>query len=203
VTKYVHGADEALTTLVDAARRLGAKEVEVGYDSPPGDEQDDNPPAGVTLRWYAKATLRTRVDMPEQISIIETECVTDDPRRGLIEALADLVRQLGGKVAIHEHEREADFPELPTTERLARALEAAKDSRLDMLIARARQGYYDYRSPIATPCVQLVTDLRAAGHPELAERAKGGEWDATKAESDAWAQSPEGQATFRELFGGR
>lgn len=27
-------------------------------------------------------------------------------------------------------------------------------------------------------------------------------WDADKAESDAWAASPDGQDTFRELLGG-
>lgn len=92
---------------------------------------------------------------------------------------------------------------LPTTERLAQALEAAGDPRLKPMIDRARQGYYDdYKSPLAAPLVQLAADLRQAGHPELVKRVIDGEFDATPEESEAWANSPEGQAAFDELVSG-
>lgn len=91
--------------------------------------------------------------------------------------------------------------QLPTSERLAQDLEAA--GAPGAMIARAREGYYDdFRSELAFPCVQLVTDLRAAGLHALAARATQGEWDATPAEADAWARSPEGRQTFGELLRG-
>lgn len=53
--------------------------------------------------------------------------------------------------------------------------------------AKARTGYYDdFKSPIATPMVQLVHDLQAAGKPDLAKRAMNGEFDGTKAEAEEW-----------------
>lgn len=73
----------------------------------------------------------------------------------------------------------------------------------------AATGYYhDFLSPLATPELQLVADLREAavrnpGRKEeikaLAARVVNGDFDATKEESDAWAASPEGQETFRGL----
>lgn len=87
----------------------------------------------------------------------------------------------------------------PTTERLARALEAV-DAPAEM-ITRARAGYYDdYKSPLAMPETQLLADARAAGLETIAQGVLNGEWDATKEESDAWAASPDGQATFAELL---
>lgn len=72
------------------------------------------------------------------------------------------------------------------------------------LVTQARSGYYhDYRSPLAFPIMQLVHDLQAVGLYELAERAKRGDFDATREEADAWAASEDGQATFRDLLGGR
>jgi hypothetical protein len=89
----------------------------------------------------------------------------------------------------------------PTTEKLAKALREAGAS-LAMII-RAKDGYYDdYRSPLATPMMQLYADLMAEGKRDLAERVAAGEFDATKEEADAWAASPEGQATFREFLKG-
>jgi hypothetical protein len=88
---------------------------------------------------------------------------------------------------------------IPTTERLACALEAAGAPQ-DM-IARARGGFYDdFKSDLATPIVQLVQDAHAIGLKDIAQRAMKGEFDATKEESDAWAQSPEGEAAFRLLM---
>jgi len=68
------------------------------------------------------------------------------------------------------------------------------------MIAKARAGYYDdYKSPLATPIMQLVRDLSAAGLPELMARATRGDFDANKEEADAWAASPEGQQAYADL----
>lgn len=64
----------------------------------------------------------------------------------------------------------------PTTHRLAAALKVA-GAPPDM-ISRAREGY------------------------SIAEGVLNGEWDATREESEAWAKSPDGQATFRDLLPG-
>lgn len=80
--------------------------------------------------------------------------------------------------------------ELPTTEKLARALEALNDKRLAGMIAKARAGHYDdFKSDIALPIAQLVFDLITAGYPDMAERAKNGEWDGTREEGQAWFKS--------------
>jgi hypothetical protein len=71
---------------------------------------------------------------------------------------------------------------------------------LTQMAERARQGYYhDFLSPLAMPELQLATDLAEAGTPEamaLRRRVINGDFDASKEESDAWAESPEGQAAF-------
>ncbi len=58
---------------------------------------------------------------------------------------------------------------------------------------RAGQGYYhDFLSPLATPCMQLAADLRAAGTPAalaLLERHMNGEFDASAEESENWFQT--------------
>lgn len=88
---------------------------------------------------------------------------------------------------------------MTTADNLAEAL--AEANAPVTMVAKARRGYYDYRSPLAFPILQLVTDCREAGLTIIANRAINGEFDATKEESDAWAASEEGQATFRELLG--
>lgn len=111
-----------------------------------------------------------------------------------------------------------DKPE-HSTAKLARALREIPGVPDDM-IARAEGGYYhDCLSPLDFPEIQLVTDLRdLASTPstprnsrqplrDLAGRVINGEFDATRAESDEWARSPEGQETMRQLaddavFGG-
>ena len=91
-------------------------------------------------------------------------------------------------------------PDIPTTERLAQALTQAGAPA--HMIEQAQAGYYDdYESPLAMNITALVGDARAAGLDGIAARAADGEFDATKAESDAWAASPEGQETFRSLLG--
>ena len=79
---------------------------------------------------------------------------------------------------------------IPTTERLALALEAANDPALARMIALARVGHYDdFKSEIAAPIVALVNDLEHAGHPELAQRARNGEFDGTIEEGQTWFES--------------
>lgn len=106
-----------------------------------------------------------------------------------------------------------------TTVKLAKALGEIPGVPEDF-IQRATGGYYhDYLSPLDFPEIQLVADLRElASRPatprnsrpllrDMARRVIAGEFDASKAESDEWARSPEGQETFRQLvndsvFGG-
>ena len=102
-----------------------------------------------------------------------------------------------------------------TTVKLARALEKIPGVPADM-IQRARDGYYhDYLSPLATPEIQLVADLRGLAarpatprnsRPLLRAMAKAvidGEYDASKEESDEWMRSPEGQETMAAFTGQR
>lgn len=99
-----------------------------------------------------------------------------------------------------------------TTDRLVAALREIPGVPVDM-ISYALDGYYDdYRLPMAFPITQLCIDLKelaaapATPHDSrqllqgLRRRVMDGEFDGTAEESEAWAQSPEGQAAFRELF---
>ena len=101
-----------------------------------------------------------------------------------------------------------------TCKRLADALRTIPGCPQEM-IAVAGYGYYhDYKSPLAMPEVQLVRDLGvlhnmpglpAESQPlvaDLIERVKGGEFDASKAESDEWMRSADGQAAMRQVTGG-
>jgi hypothetical protein len=103
-----------------------------------------------------------------------------------------------------------------STTRLVRALRELPTLAVPpAMIRRAEAGYYhDYLSPLAMPEMALVNELGSlANHPSrargpaglalmgLRQRVIDGEFDASKAESDAWAASPEGQATFAELIG--
>ncbi len=80
---------------------------------------------------------------------------------------------------------------------------------LDKMADKAASGYYhDYLSPLDLPEMQLEFDLleaTMAGNKkanELRMRHHNGEFDANKEESDAWAESPEGQEAFRKLMDG-
>ena len=73
---------------------------------------------------------------------------------------------------------------LPTKERLARVCES---NGLPVMAEKARRGEYDdFESESATPCHDLVRDFMQAECLRLANRAKEGEWDGTKDESEAW-----------------
>lgn len=67
----------------------------------------------------------------------------------------------------------------------------------------AAEGYYhDYLSPLDAPCLQLTMDLAAAGTTEamaLRSRAIQGDFEASDEESEAWADSRDGQDTMRLL----
>lgn len=72
----------------------------------------------------------------------------------------------------------------------------------DEMIRRARRNkYHDFLSDNALNSIALVQHLDRLGYKDLAENAKQGKYDATREESDEWAKTPEGQATFAE-FGG-
>lgn len=90
----------------------------------------------------------------------------------------------------------------PSSERLAVALEAA-GAPAEMVQAAREDYYHDFKSPLPMPEMQLLQDARRLGLTSIAEGVLDGEWDATKAESDAWAASPDGQATFAQLLAGK
>lgn len=95
----------------------------------------------------------------------------------------------------------SDSDPLPTTEKLAAALEEAGCPAA--MIADARRGFYDdYKSELISPISQLVHDLRVLGKIQLAKRAMNGDFDGTQAEANAWAASQEGRQTFK-AFGVR
>ena len=90
--------------------------------------------------------------------------------------------------------------DVPTTARLLEALREANAP--SWLIERAvRDEFHDYKSESPTPIKDLVEACEHAGLPGLAQRAMGGEFDATREEADAWLKSPEGQAAMRRLQG--
>lgn len=94
-----------------------------------------------------------------------------------------------------------------TKDKLAAELENAG---LPDIAERARQGiYHDYLSPLDFPELALAAELAKAAKrgnkaaEALRQRHLNGEFDASAEESDEWAASPEGQETFRALFGKR
>jgi hypothetical protein len=88
-----------------------------------------------------------------------------------------------------------------TKDKLAAAL---RDAGLVQLVHRASIGYYDdFLSPLASPQLQLLADLADLATPQaaaLAKRVMNGDFDATLEESQAWADSTEGEATFSRLL---
>lgn len=65
---------------------------------------------------------------------------------------------------------------------------------------RAETGEFDdYADTYACPITQLHSELVAAGFTKFAARVAGGEFDATKEESDEWARSPSGQEAAKML----
>lgn len=65
---------------------------------------------------------------------------------------------------------------------------------------RAETGEFDdYADTYVCPITQLYSELTAAGFTKFAARVAGGEFDATKEESDEWARSPSGQTAAKDL----
>jgi hypothetical protein len=65
---------------------------------------------------------------------------------------------------------------------------------------RATTGEFDdYADTYVCPITQLYMELSAAGFTKFADRVAQGEFDATKEESDEWANSPAGQEAFSRL----
>jgi hypothetical protein len=93
---------------------------------------------------------------------------------------------------------------MATKDRLADTLRQAE---LPELAERAAAGEFDdFQSVHPFPQIMLAGLLVDAGTDQaLALRARllDGEFDATDEEADAWAESDEGQETFRELHKGK
>jgi hypothetical protein len=89
-------------------------------------------------------------------------------------------------------ERAAWLAAIPTKERLGRVLER---EGLPVLASMARLGRFDDydEGGLELPQVELVCALRDRGRNDLAQRVVDGEWDATSAESDAWAARQTGE----------
>jgi len=89
----------------------------------------------------------------------------------------------------------------PTRWKLASALIAAG---LYDLADRAVSGWYDdFLSPLALPAMTLAAELERIGTPEalyVRGQVIAGEFDATEAEANAWAASPEGRKAFAQLL---
>lgn len=90
----------------------------------------------------------------------------------------------------------------------AKLADALEKAGLPNMAQRAREGFYhDFESPIDDPAMQLDRDLMRAiqgGNIAAAAIRKAhheGAFDATTEESKAWAESPDGRATFESLLG--
>lgn len=94
-----------------------------------------------------------------------------------------------------------------TKDQLAAAL---REVGLDGMADNATRGWYhDFLSPFDMPVMKLLNDLAVAArnYPDrsekimiLRERVKQGQFDASKEESDEWAESDEGQEAFSKLI---
>jgi hypothetical protein len=80
---------------------------------------------------------------------------------------------------------------------------------LETMAVEAEKGmYHDYLSPLTMPDLQLDADLVEAikaGNQaalDLRRRHHQGEFDASLAESDEWAESEDGKEAFAMLTGG-
>jgi hypothetical protein len=94
--------------------------------------------------------------------------------------------------------------------------EALREVGLTTMADAAATGYYhDFLSPLPMPSMALAEDLaEVAGNPAMPpdqkaavlavrERHLNGDFDATAAESDEWAASPEGREAMSKLASGR
>ncbi len=91
-----------------------------------------------------------------------------------------------------------DAPAGSTREKLARAMAEAGCPGAGIRKARAGD-YDDYLSDDPHAINTLVADLEKNGFHELAARARAGEFDGTREESEEWARSDEGRAAHAEF----
>lgn len=89
-------------------------------------------------------------------------------------------------------------------EKLAQAMRQVQVIPAEQIRAARAGRYDDYLSDYPMPQHLLLEELRPYGRDaeDLVRRVIAGEFDATAAESQAWAQSPEGQETLA-AFGGK
>ena len=67
------------------------------------------------------------------------------------------------------------------------------------MIDNALDGKYDdYKSDVATPIVLLVQHAKREKLSSIERRAKAGEFDGARGDSDAWAATEDGKRTIRE-----
>ena len=79
-----------------------------------------------------------------------------------------------------------------STERLVLALREA--GAPPALVFRAAAGaFHDFKSESATPLIDLVRECERLGLWAVAERARNGDFDATREESERWAVSADGK----------
>lgn len=132
------------------------------------------------------------------------------PPKAIDKVHLEAALQRAAHKAVHgtREERSGRFyegaPTMPqhTKDKLADALRMAG---LHDMADKAATGYYhDFLSDLDLPCLQLDIDLAAAATPAaqaLRERHANGEFDASLEESEAWADSDDGQETMGRLIG--
>jgi len=76
-------------------------------------------------------------------------------------------------------------------------------AKYEAFAVRALTGEFDdYADTYVCPITQLHSELCAAGFHQFAKRVANGEFDATREESDEWANGPAGQEAFSHLSPG-
>mgnify|MGYP003399011641 CR=1 FL=1 len=84
--------------------------------------------------------------------------------------------------------------------KVAETSSPANAAKYEAFAIRAERGEVDdYAETYVCPVTQLHAELTAAGFTKFASRVAGGEFDATKEESDEWARSASGQAIAKDL----
>ncbi len=84
--------------------------------------------------------------------------------------------------------------------KIAATAQPENAAKYEAFATRAATGEFDdYASTYDCPITQLHSELVKAGFTLFAARVANGEFDATKEESDEWANSPDGQETFSHL----
>ena len=73
-------------------------------------------------------------------------------------------------------------------------------AKYETFAVRALTGEFDdYADTYVCPITQLHSELCSAGFTQFAKRVAQGEFDATKEESDEWANSPSGREALSHL----